>query len=405
MARTSVARRRSAAALDAAQVEAVADAGAALARPSPGNGAPATPAPTELPPTDRLAPAGGCSGCAWELGAPTELVPAPPGRGRAGSWLTRHQGEDGSWSPSSPGDDPCWRRPGHYPGDPRLTLGTTALAVLAFAGSGQTHRFGREKRVLLRALRWLKEQQGADGQLGWGSGPEAGWEHTVATFALCELYAVSRDFSLKPRAEQALAVCLDPLLERVTAGQDPAQGGWLVLALAAARSAKLEVPEQAFTQLREAFPLDGCDDRAVALLVHLLAGGSQSDPRVERVAEALGAEVLRWEPGQVDLQRWYFTTCALFQTGGSPWKAWHERLLKVLYERGRPRVHSAEVWRCGVGEPAESEPEPEPPMDCREGSWDPIGAWGTLHGRAGSTALAVLCLEIYYRCERAKQND
>jgi len=34
------------------------------------------------------------------------------------------------------------------------------------------------------------------------------------------------------------------------------------------------------------------------------------------------------------------------------------------------------------------------------GSWDPIGPWGFSGGRVYSTALGVLCLEVYFRYAR-----
>ena len=34
---------------------------------------------------------------------------------------------------------------------------------------------------------------------------------------------------------------------------------------------------------------------------------------------------------------------------------------------------------------------------CFEGSWDPLDPWGEEGGRVYSTALMVLCLEVYFR--------
>ncbi|MGK0218771.1 MAG: hypothetical protein ACI9HE_002266, partial [Planctomycetota bacterium] len=33
----------------------------------------------------------------------------------------------------------------------------------------------------------------------------------------------------------------------------------------------------------------------------------------------------------------------------------------------------------------------------QKGSWDPVGPWGYSGGRVYSTALMVLCLEVYFR--------
>jgi hypothetical protein len=32
-----------------------------------------------------------------------------------------------------------------------------------------------------------------------------------------------------------------------------------------------------------------------------------------------------------------------------------------------------------------------------DGSWDPVTVWGSYGGRAYTTAMAALCLEVYYR--------
>jgi len=37
------------------------------------------------------------------------------------------------------------------------------------------------------------------------------------------------------------------------------------------------------------------------------------------------------------------------------------------------------------------------------GSWDPVGPWGREGGRVYSTATMALCLQVYYRYQRAHE--
>ena len=62
----------------------------------------------------------------------------------------------------------------------------------------------------------------------------------------------------------------------------------------------------------------------------------------------------------------------MFQMGGEHWKAWNEAMKPALLE-------------------TQSKGGPE------DGSWDPAKAAGCDNGRVMSTALSILCLEVYYR--------
>ena len=69
---------------------------------------------------------------------------------------------------------------------------------------------------------------------------------------------------------------------------------------------------------------------------------------------------------------WYYGTLAMFQIGGDEWKQWNETLKNVLV-------------------PNQSKAGPE------DGSWDPRDVSDWAGGRAYTTALGALCLEVYYR--------
>ena len=91
------------------------------------------------------------------------------------------------------------------------------------------------------------------------------------------------------------------------------------------------------------------------------------------VDEAVGAIFQKLPNEQsVNLYYWYYGTMAMYHTGGEPWRLWNEALQKVLLKR-----------QVVEGQ--------------NQGSWAPDGVWGGYGGRVYSTAMATLCLEVYYR--------
>ncbi|MEO0650505.1 MAG: hypothetical protein AAFZ65_07500, partial [Planctomycetota bacterium] len=80
--------------------------------------------------------------------------------------------------------------------------------------------------------------------------------------------------------------------------------------------------------------------------------------------------------GRIDMYYWYYATYAVYQLSdkmGSAWSKWERALEDAVLSSQRS----------------------SPP--CFEGSWDPMGPWGEEGGRVYSTALMVLCLEVYFR--------
>jgi hypothetical protein len=69
---------------------------------------------------------------------------------------------------------------------------------------------------------------------------------------------------------------------------------------------------------------------------------------------------------------YYHATLALFIHGGESWTKWNEPLRDLFVSEQRLSGDFA-------------------------GSWDPAGTWGPYGGRVYATAMAILCLEVYYR--------
>jgi len=333
-------------------------------------------------------------------------------------WLATHQSPDGRWDgdgwTGNCSEGPC-AGPGTNAGDARHDVGLTSLALLAFLGNGHSHRFGNKKRTVNRGLQWLKRQQKADGSIGFDpSHGESVYDHAMATQALCEAYAVSRDFTLKRYAEKAVEFCLaaqNPGLGwkyGVKSGRnDTSVTGWMVLALKAAKAAELEVPDAAFDGARTWFVRatdsqgqvgyespgggsaylpanDGKFDEvpvmtAVSVICRVVCGERRSEDGVRKGAKLLAASLPEWPQGgstrKVNLYYWYYGTNAMFQIGGEAWKTWNSAVKTALLPNQRTG-------------------------GCEAGSWDPVGEWCLAGGRVYATAINASTLEVYYRHER-----
>ncbi|MCO5169161.1 MAG: HEAT repeat domain-containing protein [Planctomycetes bacterium] len=276
-------------------------------------------------------------------------------------WLGRRQEEDGRWA-SPRGDH---------------DVGVTALATLAFLAHGQTHRFGRWKVAVGPGLAWLRERQGRDGAFD-----EPPLDQALATQALCEAFATSRDRALRASAQAAV--------DALVRAQAP-DGGWgstlltahAVLALKSARSGGLDVPDEALARAGARLQEPGAADDAAA----------EAGLPVERAAALLGRlftgeRGVHLEIRRNDLPRpatdqgapayWYFATYAAFAAGHPDFIA-----------RWGPEV-DAMLTGLQVA-----------PGDPEQGSWAAAGWSGAWGGRTATTALNFLTREVHRRYERA----
>jgi hypothetical protein len=377
----------------------------------------------------------------------------------AGSfWLARHQDADGRWSAAGFGErcgegrcdgvdyrGSAARGPGA--GDPRLDVAVTGLGLLALLGDGHTHKVSPHpalKRAVKRALQFLRRVQSADGRVGDADAFPL-LDHAIATLALSEAYAVSGDFTLKRPAAGAVKWLLAQRHPELGGWGEPQRGpdtittAWAVLALKSARVAALEVPDEAFAGARAWFdsvtltrdggpeargsvgflrPGDGGaalgrdgvaaalgrepalpasfrpvpNTTAAATLARVLCGEGRNSEPVQRGIALLAGALPRWgdpadgEPVGPDMLYTYFGTYANFQgtkLRSDAWKAWNDAMQDALLGDGTSRQ--------GM-------------VGCADGSWEPIGPWGPLFGRVGTTALSQMSLEIYYRYERASDD-
>jgi hypothetical protein len=94
-------------------------------------------------------------------------------------------------------------------------------------------------------------------------------------------------------------------------------------------------------------------------------------------ADSLRTEATEFLSGQLpagppNLYYWYYGTLAMFQNQGDGWEQWNAALQNQLLGSQQTQGDLA-------------------------GSWSPDTLWGGYGGRVYSTAMATLCLEVYYR--------
>lgn len=317
-------------------------------------------------------------------------------------WLKVQQKPTGAWHAK-----PVERR--------WANVGLTGLAVLAFQGAGHTHYKGTYRRTVGSALAYLKSQQGEDGAICFrheGQRPAQMYLHSIATLALAEAYAMTKDPTLRERTQLAVDFLVEVQRKNPTGGWryydtspdgDASVSGWAVMALRSAKLAGLDVSDRAFERARKFFASVTDKERghtaympgqlrtsaaltAVGLLCHQYLGIHRDDPYIQKASLLINSMKPQWleasaatlnnfpqtHPGANAYYYWYYANLALHQRRDEAWEKWHpqvrELLVKVQEKKGRDA-----------------------------GSWPPKTRWASVGGRVYSTALAVLTLEIYYR--------
>jgi hypothetical protein len=188
---------------------------------------------------------------------------------------------------------------------------------------------------------------------------------------------------------------------------DTLTAAWAVFALKSARQARLVEASAVFADAREWFvqatdpsgfrtgfrsaaeggapPPEASEiythpdtPTAAALAARLLMGDDRKDPLIAGGAQRLMKSLPSWDEksGSIDWTYWYFGTQAAFLVGGDCWKAWAPAMRETLLKN---------VRKDG----------------CARGSIDPAGVPGKARGRAYTTAMGALILEIVARTERA----
>ncbi len=364
--------------------------------------------------------AGGCFG--GRFGGRRDLTTGTGGRhtraaaGLGLIWLANHQNPDGMWSCRKFMMN-CKRGSCSGPGEREdYDMGVTGLSTLAFLGAGYTHRHGKHKDTVKRALRAMKERQTPDGCFGPKSA-DGHWiyNHAICTMAMAEAFGMSNSNLLRASAQRAvdfLIECRNPYLGwrygQRPGDNDSSVTGWAVLALKSAKFSGLHVPDEAFEGALKWFDqvtdegyyqtgyvskgdaggrpagmegkfqcLHAMTAAAVISRIFILDKAARNRPEVLGGANLLRQHPPKWDVngGTIDMYYWYYGALAMYQLGGKYWKAWENALRDSLIPTQRKE-------------------------GCERGSWDPVGVWGKAGGRVYTTAICTLTLEVYYRYAR-----
>ncbi|MHC4662360.1 MAG: HEAT repeat domain-containing protein [Planctomycetota bacterium] len=323
-------------------------------------------------------------------------------------WLHFHQKKpEGSWSTSSFTED-CRLEPkcaGESGKD--FNIGASGLSILSFLGYGHTHRIGKFKKTVRRGLMGLmKFQRKEDGLFGDEEREFYPLEHYLAAMCMCEAYAVTRDNVLKSPAQKSIEMLFK--LRNPDGGWPVKKGeastvagtAFAVLAAKAAKMGKLEIPEGLFKGASEWLDKATAADGSVsamlpgekgkatlllsphgrigaAMLARIFCGSKRTKPELQAGKNKISAVPPHvWENSASYLPDMYFSTYALFQFGGEPWKKWLDNHVTRFAARQKY-------------------------FGCEDGSFDASTGSGPFSDRASATALGSLTLEICFRYLRA----
>jgi hypothetical protein len=326
-------------------------------------------------------------------------------------WLALHQAKDGHWGLHNfnlhartqpyPGGAtmPCTCLPGT---NRRNDVAATAFALLPFLAAGITHKPPARAlkddyhKGIGAGLRWLIARQDRTGYFGGDM-----YAHALATAALCEAYALSADRLLKASAQKGL----DFIVRAQHAGGgwrytprtpgDTSVTGWQLAALKSGQLAGLKVPPGTLGKVK--LFLDSVESTGKGGYSYLPGGGEtytmtsvgllcRQSLGVDLRDPSLLAGVKRLKampPGRSgNLYYEYYATQVMHHMGGDAWQFWN----LGPGGTGKGGIRDSLIARQDRGDTA-GRPH-------QAGSWAQEGEVG---GRLGTTALALLTLEVYYR--------
>ena len=309
------------------------------------------------------------------------------------AWLARQQKKDGTWSLKGP------YRSGAVTGRD-IPESATAMALLAFQGAGNTPEKGEYKKQVAAGIKALLKMQASDGNFYQEGGASNNWfyAHGQCTIALCELYGMTKDSTLKHPAELAIKYCIASQAPDLGGWRymprndsDTSVTGWIVMALQSARMAGLDVPSPVLLKVSEYLDKVTPDGSryayqiemeptltmtAEALLCRQYLGWKRDDPRLVQGVGYLMQNLPRYEDR--DVYYWYYGTQVMHHMEGKYWAAWNGALRDLLIKN-------------------------QETTGLEKGSWDPLGEhpdrWANLGqgGRLYTTCLSLYMLEVYYR--------
>jgi len=331
-------------------------------------------------------------------------------------WLKRHQCPDGSWSTQNfvnQCTDPnsqCRKGTGTIKNDIYARYALTALGTLCFLGAGYTHKTGKYRKTVGKALDLILSAQDDDG--GFTKGVH-GYTPGYCALALIEAYGMTRDPKLKKAVEKATHYMIEI---HQTPGRawrykprsvtnDTSVSAAFVMAVKDAKVCGIKADyKKSFDGIRNRFKQIGQGEHGglgvyedgerfvkptctgILMLTNQFTGMKRNNPTMKESAAYLAKVGPAWyNEGQVRPVEHsyyvYYATLAMFQYGGKEWKKWNKEMKK--------RVLAGQVkGGCADGS-----------WVCANGREKPgfIYRLDTAAGKVFATSMAILTLEVYYR--------
>ena len=324
------------------------------------------------------------------------------------AWMAAHQLPDGSWTadlaacPSCKGQ--CSNRENVSP--LCESAGVTALGLLPFLGRGYTHIEGPYQKEVDAGLAFLAGRVVAGKGRAYTAGARGGYPQALATIALCEAYAMSKDERLRHPAQLAITF--------IEEAQDPVGGGWQyqprqpggmsstafhVMALKSGHMAGLTVHPAVIDKASQfidsmeyqhagrvqyrysAERVNGdffgndfqnpttMSARSLSnagILCRMYLGWKKDHPAILQTIERIMAD----GPSTTTPYYNYYATQVVHHYGGNVWQAWNPKMRDLLISTQATQGHEAGSWQFEEDH---------------------------LAGRLWCTSLSTMILEVYYR--------
>ncbi len=328
-------------------------------------------------------------------------------------WIIAHQLPDGGWSfdhTLAPACDGKCRDRGDLAG---ARVAATSLALLPLLAAGHTHQDGDHQDNVQSGVDFLvKAAKVTNGRSSLYESGGTMYSHGLGTLVLCELYAMTGDATYKPPAQAAVSFIVyaqDPVgggwRYSPRQGGDTSVTGWQVSALKAAQIGQLSVPDKTWTGASKFLDSVGAENgafygyttpakrqttTAVGLLCRQNLGWQKKHPAMSTGVKWLSSDDTPIGGPYCN----FYVAQVLRNYGDRPWKRWNRRLSEHLIETQSAEGHEAGSWLAigGIGR-----------MGGAVGggigvSFIANADHGTSRGgRLYSTAMCLLCLEVYYR--------
>ncbi len=311
-------------------------------------------------------------------------------------WLVNHQNPDGSWSFDHVQAGSCGNSC-TQPGSLKNKTGATGMALLAFLGAGHTHEQGHYKEVVKKGINFLLKNMvatpdGGDLRGDQRAGGHAGmYVQGLATIAICEAHALTKDRRLRRAAQHAIQFIIRA--QHPTGGGwryrprepgDTSVVGWQVMAIKSAQAAKIRIPREVLRGASYFLDRVQADDgaqygytgpqtgrpatSAIGLLCRMYLGWDRKHKGLQRGVGYLD----KLGPATNNMYYNYYATQVMHHWGGKEWRKWNAVMRDQLVNSQDKKGHA-------------------------NGSWRPNDAHGGAGGRLYMTCMCIMTLEVYYR--------